>query len=295
MVFGHGTLTMARPGQRDGMILVPATTALRLRVKGRHVEVDRQDAVRAFDRFALANRASVREFAAAARLTGTHARDLGDHVVLAIVRDSIRDGRVVALRRSMSGEDQPERQTRARRRLVHAIASQTRGRLNHRGRRYRVVTDVGLTAMPDRDRYEVVPRGHALEILRALAEESLPNRELASLLAQASDQISADWRPPLSGPDGLVLLRLARTPMAVPHSAPAMTPSQLRALSEAGWIEVEFVDEAGRPLGVVCHLELPDCTPIDFRGEVAAKHGFSPGTCRLSLPEVDASQWCLQR
>jgi hypothetical protein len=295
MSFGHGTLTVARPGQRDGIVLVPATTALRLRAQGRCAVVDRQDALRAFDRFALANRASVRAFVAALRLSGAHVRDLGDHLALSIVRDSIRDGRVVGLCRSTSVEDRPESQTRARRRLVRELAARTRERLDYLGRRYRLVADVDLARMPDRDRYEVVPCGRAVEILRALAGESSANRELASLLARAADQLSPDWRPPMAGPSGLVLLRRARVPAVVPHPSPAITPSQLRALSEAGWIEVEFVDEAGRPLSVACHLELPDCTPLDSCGEVVAKHGFSPGSCGLVLPEVDAAQWSLQR
>jgi hypothetical protein len=78
---------------------------------------------------------------------------------------------------------------------------------------------------------------------------------------------------------------------------PAMTPSQLKALVAAGWIEIEFVDPQGRPVPVVCRLELPDSTQIqtsDDQHGVLARHNFAPGMCRVSLPDLDAARWTVK-
>jgi hypothetical protein len=295
MLFGRGTLSISRLAEQDGVVLASASAALRLRAEGGYTEAGRTEAIRLFDQAVSRNRPDVRKFAAEARLTSADLSRTSDPRLLALVRDCIRDGRVVALRKAASEPNGAESALVVRRRLLRDIEARTRGRLEQGGRRYKLVADVELAKLPDRDRHEVVDREGARQILEAVASLS-GDPELAVLLGQARDQLTADWRPPFGRPDGLILLRRVRgIELAAMRREPAITPSQWKALSEAGWIEIEFVDTSGKPVGVGCRLELPDCTLVEARDEVVARRGFVPGICRLCLPKVDAAVWSLER
>jgi hypothetical protein len=180
------------------------------------------------------------------------------------------------------------------RRLVRAIASG--GRLAHAGRRYKLLADVDLARLRDRDDYEVVGRERAREILSALAAEASVEASRGGLLVEAREKLTRDWRPPLGQPDGLVLLCWVPREVAVARES-AITPSQLRALAAAGWIEIEFVDPQGRPVPLICRLELPDSTQIETSDDqqgVVARYNFAPGMCKLSLPKLDAARWTVK-
>jgi len=188
-------------------------------------------------------------------------------------------------------------QTACRRLLVREIDQSTGGRLELAGRRYKLVADCDLANVPGRDQYEVLNRDLAGRLLDGLAASPGTSPELIRLLGQAREQLTRDWRRPFSEPDGLILLRRIPVPRrsAVAHE-PAITPSQLKALAEAGWIEIEFVDSLGQPIAASCRLELPDCTPVatgDDGQKLVARHGFVPGLCRVSLPKLDAAVWRL--
>jgi hypothetical protein len=293
MLFGNSTLSVTPMWEKDRVVLVPAIEAARLRAEGACQEVEAAQALRRFDDLPSRDRSRVREFAMAARLAGNSLHDTDEPQVHALVRAAIRDGRVKGVREGTRGRD-PAANARAElRRLARAI--EARGRLAHAGRRYRLVADVELARLPDRDSYEVVIRERASEILTALATEPGTDPQLGALLAQARDKLTRDWRPPF-WPDGLILLRRVPT-VAAAVREPAITPSQLRALAEAGWIEIEFVDPQGRPVPVICRLELPDSTRIeasDDAGGVVARHNFAPGMCRVSLPGLDAARWTVK-
>ena len=113
----------------------------------------------------------------------------------------------------------------------------------------------------------------------------------------AREQLSPDWRPAIGKPDGLVLLcRIPPARVAPVARERAITPSQLRALASAGWIEIEFVDSLGQPIAAACRVELPDSATVETDGdgqETLAGHGFAPGLCRVSLPKLDAATWRL--
>jgi hypothetical protein len=115
-----------------------------------------------------------------------------------------------------------------RRRLVREIAGKTRNRLSHAGRQYKLVADVDLDGLPDRDYHEVVGQDEAKKILAGLASEPAMPTEL---LTKASADLTKDWRKPFSQPDGLILLRRSPPPrkMAV-NDEPAITPSQMKEL-----------------------------------------------------------------
>jgi len=254
--------------------------------------VGRIEALACFDDLASVSRTHVREFVLEARLTRSDLRDFDDHELRALVRAAIRDGSLVGVRPGAT-HAAPSQAAR-RRRLVRDIEARTLGPIAHGGRIYRLVVDLDLAALPDRDRYEVVDHAAAETIVTALATP-VRDAELAMLWGQARAQLTADWRPAIGAPDGLVLLRRVRSlPVATSSGAPAITPSQLKALTAAGWIEIEFVDWLGNPVAVDCRLELPNATLVeganDPRG-LLARRSFAPGMCRLSLPGLDGERW----
>jgi hypothetical protein len=297
MLFGHASLSLARLGETDPVVLVPAFEALRLRQADDYCEVGCAEALALVETMASRNRTRVREFVVAARLTRADLRDIDDHRLGVLVSQAIRDGRLVALRPTREGKPVAD-QTVRRRRLARDIEANTGGRLELAGRRYKLLADVDLTRMRDRDQYEVVGRDAARQVLDALAADPRVSPDLARLLRQAREQLTRDWHPPISEPDGLVLLRRIPAPRAAGVARErAITPSQLRALAAAGWIEIEFVDSLGQPIAAACRLELPDSTPVETPGdgqELVARHGFAPGLCRLSLPKLDAATWRLE-
>jgi hypothetical protein len=95
----------------------------------------------------------------------------------------------------------------------------------------------------------VVPRDDAKRTLDHISKDPGIAGDLATLLGKARDQLTPDWRPPLA-PNGLVLLRRIRAQNQVAASqAPAVTPSQLRAMMESEKLLqffARFVDERGK-------------------------------------------------
>jgi hypothetical protein len=293
MPFGRASLSITRFGEKSSVVLVPAVVGLRMRSEQGMQPMGRGEALARFDDLASASRTRVREFVVEARLTRSAPRDLDDHEVCALVRAAIRDGSLVAVRPAEAHATAS--QTARRRQLVRDIQARTRGPVTHGGRTYRLVVDLDLAALPDRDRYEVVDRAAAAEILTALATTPFRDGELAALWVQALAQLTADWRPGMAEPDGLVFLRRIRNlPVAPSSNTPAITPSQLKALTAAGWIEIEFVDGLGNPVAVDCRLELPNATLVEAANDsrwFIAKRSFAPGMCRLSLPGLDGNRW----
>lgn len=75
------------------------------------------------------------------------------------------------------------------------------------------------------------------------------------------------------------------------------TPVQPHARDpeKSGWIEVELVDETGRPVaGEAFLITLPDgrAAPgtLDEKG-FARVDGFDPGMCKVTFPRLDADAW----
>jgi hypothetical protein len=295
MLLGHASFSLTRFGEPDPVVMVPAPEALRLRRTGGYCEVAPTEALARIAALPSRNRTSVRDFVSAARLTRADLRDLGDDRLCALVGEAIREGRVVALRRAP--EKEPVGCVTSRRRLVRDINARARGVIELAGGWYRLLADVDLARLPNRDQFQVVGRDRAGQVLDALAVAPGVSPDLARLFVQAREQLSRDWRPPVGRPDGLVLLSRISPPRVAPAARePAVTPSQLRALAAAGFIEIEFVDSLGQPVAAACRLELPDATAVETSGEgqdLVARHGFSPGLCRVSLPKLDAATWRL--
>jgi hypothetical protein len=172
---------------------------------------------------------SARTFVFSARLTSFPLSLLDDAAILSLLGHAIKAGEVVALRGSARTTGVSGNATAEQRRLIASIAAKVRGGINHQGRHYRLVADVDLVRVPSRDSYEVVKHDEAVHVLSGLAQQRGQRSDLAPLLAKASSQLAADWRPPFS-PDGLILLRKLPQVASVPYTSAPITPSQMKAL-----------------------------------------------------------------
>ncbi len=202
--------------------------ALRLRHAGGDQTLAAREALRHFDAMDRLARSQIRGFVAQARLTRFPLASLDDHDLVALVRQSIRDGHVVAIEKGGEG-GQATDSTAEQRSLVREIEKQTRGRLSFSGRQYRLVADVDLARLPDRNSFEVVGHDDAARVLDGLAKQSGAVGELAKLLETAREKLTAEWRSPFTQPDGLILVRRIIAHAATnPADGLAMTPSQMK-------------------------------------------------------------------
>jgi len=251
----------------DQVFLVLSIKALHLRIEDGYQELEPGKALSLFDGLDRMARSDVRHFVAETRLSSFPLYRMDDQEVFALVRECIRDGRLVAVQKG-SAKVQAPSAAAEQRHLVRAIEASTRGRLNHRGRRYKLVVDVGLAQVPGRDEYVVLSRDSAQQILTEMASDPSTPADLAPLLAQAHDKLTKDWRPPMR-PDGLVMLLKDITPRTVsPIQEPAITPSQMKALLERTWYEILLVDEIGQPIsGVELRLMIQGDSQIGKTGK----------------------------
>lgn len=277
--------TLPSPDQE--LLLVRAVDAIRLcrdegyqpapRIQGRTVT----------DRLGPQDMGRTRDFAERTRMFSVPLCRLADSELLATIRRLLAQGSlVVVVRTGNVVGDAADKATAEQRRLARQIERLAGGRLAFEGRRYRLLADVDLSRLPDRDGYEVVSRADAVRILAGLAALPTGAAELASLLTEAKGKLSADWRAPLA-PDGLVLLRRIVVAQAVnPVVEPPMTPSQMKALLESDWIEIEVVDDEDELYAGPFRLVLPDDRKVEsaFDGkDFFSKHDIASGSCKLVL------------
>ncbi|HEX7507467.1 MAG TPA: hypothetical protein VF550_11890 [Polyangia bacterium] len=207
--------------------MVPAIDAIRSCSEEGCQELPEGQGLRLFDAMDRLAASGLRRFVSEARLSSFPLCELNDAKLRQMVRLAIRDRRLIALRKGQSAGKTTSKTVELRR-LVKQIEQQTRGLLNYGGRQYKLVVDVDLGKVPGRNNYEVVGRDDARRVLDGLAKESGAAGDLATLLGQASAKVTPDWRPPITTPDGLILLRKNLAPTATAsNSEPAYTPSQL--------------------------------------------------------------------
>ncbi len=284
----------------DAVVVVDLVTAARLRTEEHYEEVGSRMALFRLDALARLPSFKLREFVDATRLTRASVTELEDHEMIGLVKHGIHDGRLVVLKQG-SGAGQATNKSFEQRRLVGEIDKLTRRRLRHAGRLYRLVADADLKQLSERERFEVVRRDDAREVLDALAREPGSQGELSRLFSRARETLSADWRPPFSQPDGLILVR--RTVSLVPFAGDSspITPAQLRALIERKmltWIGIRLVDDDGEPVGGAAYeLGLTDASvregSLDKQG-CARVDGILPGDCRVGFPELEDDEWHTQ-
>jgi hypothetical protein len=295
VLFGRCALPLVPLWKDDPIVLVPSIDAIRLRREEGCQDLTTREALWHFDAMDRLARSRIRQFVAEARLTRIALPSLKDLDLIALVRQSIQDGRLVAMRKGGDGGQSTDG-TAEQRRLVRAIEKQTSGRLSFSGRQYKLVADVDLASVPSRDSYEVVRQDDARRVLDGLTKQSGAAGELAGLLGQASAKLTPDWRPPFTKPDGLILLRRSVVLAATrTDDSPAITPSQLRALMEKAALEIHVVDLNQKPQeGLAFKIAMPDggsaSGKLDKEGRGRAKSA-SPGVFTVTFPELDGEDW----
>jgi hypothetical protein len=287
--------TWADDDDRRRIVVVDALAALRLRRDGAYEAVSAWEVLWDFERASSDLGWEIQDFAMRIGLCDPYGIGSRDQDVVEVVTASIRRGDLVGLRKGQVAAAATE-PTVEQRRLAADVERQTRGRLREGSRDYKLVAGADLARVPDRNGYEVVARAEATRVLSELAKQSGGRADASDLFGRARDKLSPDWRPPLA-PNGLVLLRKIHAPQAVIASPePAITPSQLRALTASGWIEIEFVDELGEPVEAAYLVELPDSTLVEgasTQDGTLSRANIKQGICHLTLPTLDAARWRL--
>lgn len=264
-MFGRATLSLTPYWRRDDpILLVPSIEASRLCREEGGKELPAGQALGLFQTMDRLSAADIRRFAHEVRLSSFPLREVDDPELREMVRQAIKARRLVALRQAdragVAGNESAERH-----RLVRQIEQQMRGRMRYAGRQYKLVVDVDLAKVPGRNSYEVAGRDDARRVLDGLAKQSGTSSDLATLLGRASAQLTPDWRPPLSQPDGLILLRSVPVTQASAASGePPLTPSQLHPPKPQpkldAWIKIHLVDaDTGAAIGgASLSLKLPN-------------------------------------
>jgi hypothetical protein len=273
----------------DQVVLVGAVDAIRLCREGGYQALNSGKAIWALEGVRREIVREVRDFVARARLTGFALSSMDDSDVIKLIARNLKSRDLIALKKVGPSEAPSKTGDRAAklRRLVREIESKTRGRLNYSGRQYKLVVDESLAKLPGRDSYQVARQDEARQVLDGLAKQPGTPADLHTLMGEAREAISTDWRPPLQ-PDGLVLLRKIVTLQAsAPDTGPALTPSQLKKLTtKTDWIEVEVVDQDGEPYTGGYRLELANGTANEasFNEEgFFGDYDLDTGNCHLFL------------
>jgi hypothetical protein len=95
-------------------------------------------------------------------------------------------------------------------------------------------------------------------------------------------------------------VQVAAAPSVTPQTTPLQDEQAAKTTQESApgaeethWIEIELVDDAGKPVaGELYFVELPDGSSISGRtdGEGRARvDGVDPGTAKVSFPDLDKS------
>jgi len=264
-MLGFGILALTPLWETERPIILASWfEATRLRREEGWHELSEWEALRAFDCMDGWAAMRLRSFVSEADLSSFPLSEVDDYELVDIVREAIQSHRAFALRKGDGPAAAPS-PTTLRRHLVREIEAKTRGRLSYSGRQYKLVVDVDLDGLSDREYHEVVRRDDAKNVLDGLAADPAMPIEL---LAKASADLTKDWRKPFSQPDGIILLR--RNPPSrkvATNDEPAITPSQMRALLEKGdpkrekgplWVRIDVTPEHAQQMGTLFVLTSSD-------------------------------------
>jgi hypothetical protein len=242
MAFGIPSLPLSPFWQKEQVLLVRTTDAIRLFREGSHVEVPRQQSL-PYLLGAERRGDAVRDFVAKTRVLSLPLADCDDALLFAHLRKLVEVGTLVLVRACDEGAASETSSLVKQRRTIRALDQTRRQALKFEGRTYRVVADADLSRIPDRDDYTVVGHADAIRVLDGLAKLASPAQ--AAQFQEACKQLTRDWRPPMS-PDGIVLLKKIVVPQSVPKSEAPMGKPQKAAGSPAA-AEAAPEEETCRP------------------------------------------------
>ena len=136
----------------------------------------------------------------------------------------------------------------------------------------------------------------AMRDLRAVVAER--NQEIRRDPLLSDDEVR-DWIVRLLASRELLLAREwpphggAATQSKKAEATPGTAAAPLRSVKT--WIEIELLDDSGQPVPAEAYqIELPDGRLVRGRLDSEGKARFrnlDPGTCQVSFPEIEASEW----
>jgi len=284
------SLRLTSPWDKECVVLVRATDAIRLCRDDGYEELPSHQALAWLKRLGRQQAAEVRAFVSGTRISSVSLAKVDDPSLLTLLRGKVRMGELAAILEGDGVGSGEGDSGIAQRRLIREIEAKTQRRLSYGGRQYRLVVDASLRRLSDRDSYEVVKHQDAVTVLRGLAGQGGPGSSgLGTVLTEAADMLTQDWRPPQT-PDGLVLLRRILVKNAYkPDMEPALTPSQIKTLGKSDWIEIDLVDQDDEPYATHYKLELVDRSvregEFDSDGYLGVFE-IESGTCKLTVGET---------
>jgi hypothetical protein len=282
----------------DGeIVLIPSWQWHSLRREGGYREADRWRAIWALNRLADFDLLKVRVFLKEAELRFYDRMyalpQISDHTVRSTIIRAIEEHRIIAIRKDVGTTRRPQGKGSSveLRRLIEQV--EKAGGLSFQGRQYKLVVAEDLP-LQKRDTFAVVSQSEANAVLDGMAKESPAS---ADVLRQAEEKIGKDWRPSVSEPEGLVLLRWIPLSTFTTKEAdgPAITPTQMKALVETANLEIHLVDLNGTPQkDIAFEITKPDggveSGKLDKDGRARARSS-KPGTFVVKFPELDGGDW----
>ncbi len=214
------------------------------------------------------------------------ARD-DDHL-LALVMRAVETGHLVVVRETGRPKDDPAVEARAEaHRIAREVNRLAKGDLRHGGSRYTLhARDQIDRAALGATRRMLFPR-EATTILEGMVGEYAAGGELAARLVEAKAFFVGDEAEDCE----LVLLRHLAEPSTRTVVQAPVTPSQIRK-ENAGWIEIELVDDRGEPLQRGLHIVLADGSARDVETDEAGfvrVEGIAPGITKTSAARGEVS------
>jgi hypothetical protein len=223
---GTPSLLLSSSWLKERLRLVRATDAVRLCRQGGHEELTRQQSLRHLLGTGRLRVTEARDFAGQAKLFSFPLTNCDDARLFAQLRKLVEAGMLVVVRENEGHATKETLSLAKQRRAVRAL-EQTRPRgLKFEGRTYRLVADMDLGQVADRDDYTVVSHAEAKRVLDGMAASVSPAQ--VGPFEEARNQLTNDWRHPLT-PDGLVLLKKIQSSQSVPKSEAPMGKPQRRA------------------------------------------------------------------
>jgi hypothetical protein len=183
----------------------------------------------------------------------------------------------------------------AHRGAIAALASKA-DEFPFEGRIYRLVPGAEWARMQGGERYQVIPAADAKAMLTRMASAALAPAAQKAALKQAATLVHDDGGKPVEK-RLLLLRRMPARAATAASSAATITPSQLRKMlvKEDHWIEIEMVDDAGKPVADVAYvITTPDGREETGRTDaegVARVTDIAAGQCKVRFPELDKEAW----
>jgi hypothetical protein len=189
--------------------------------------------------------------------------------------------------RVVPGDNDSDPEQQALETAIDALSLQS-GRFIFERRPFRVISRGEWQAIGSDRRYEVVPPDESRRIMRAMMAAS--NNSAVQIAAwKAATALLEDARFGLNE-NGLLLLKIVPVSSAAVARQPAMTPSQIKQMSETHWIEILVVDEDGEPVSDQQYtLRLTDGSTQEGRLDGSGRiylSSIQPGVVEISFPKM---------